>query len=130
MGREMGGKFRREGIYVYLCLIHVEVCQKTAKFCKAISFNKKKIFLIDTPKKKKKKNACVHVTQEAGEEPVRGRREALGFRKGAGARGAALPGHVPCGRPSPCVCTLPRCAEHGCAPLRSGLPRPGEEILL
>ena len=24
MGREMGGKFRREGIYVYLCLIHVE----------------------------------------------------------------------------------------------------------
>ena len=36
MGREMGGSFTREGIYVYLWLIHVEVWQKTAKFCKAI----------------------------------------------------------------------------------------------
>ena len=35
MGREMGGRFKREGIYVYLWLIHVEVGQKTAKFCKA-----------------------------------------------------------------------------------------------
>ena len=26
----------REGIYIYLWLIHVEVCQKTTKFCKAI----------------------------------------------------------------------------------------------
>ena len=25
MGREMGGRFKREGIYVYLRLIHVEV---------------------------------------------------------------------------------------------------------
>ena len=25
MGREMGGSFKREGIHVYLCLIHVEV---------------------------------------------------------------------------------------------------------
>ena len=25
MGRDMGGKFKREGIYVYLWLIHVEV---------------------------------------------------------------------------------------------------------
>ena len=25
MGREMGGSFKREGIYVYLWLIHVEV---------------------------------------------------------------------------------------------------------
>ena len=25
VGREMGGRFRREGIYVYLWLIHVEV---------------------------------------------------------------------------------------------------------
>ena len=27
---------KREGIYVYLWMIHVEVQQKTAKFCKAI----------------------------------------------------------------------------------------------
>ena len=32
MGREMGGRFRREGICVYLWLIHGEVWQKTAKF--------------------------------------------------------------------------------------------------
>ena len=25
MGREMGGSFKREGIYVYLWLIHIEV---------------------------------------------------------------------------------------------------------
>ena len=25
MGREMGGRFKREGMYVYLWLIHVEV---------------------------------------------------------------------------------------------------------
>ena len=25
MGREMGGRFKREGIYVYLWLIHIEV---------------------------------------------------------------------------------------------------------
>jgi len=28
MGREMGERFKREGIYVYLYLIHVEVGQK------------------------------------------------------------------------------------------------------
>ena len=35
MGQETGGRFKREGIYVYLWLIHVEVWQKT-KFCKAV----------------------------------------------------------------------------------------------
>ena len=38
MGQEMGGRFKREGIYVYLWLIHVEVRQKRTKFCKAIIF--------------------------------------------------------------------------------------------
>ena len=41
MRREMGGRFKREGIYVYLWLIHVEVWQKTTKFCKAIIFQLK-----------------------------------------------------------------------------------------
>ena len=31
-----GGRFKKEGIYVYLWLIHVEVWQKTTIFCKAI----------------------------------------------------------------------------------------------
>ena len=35
MGREMGRRFKSEGIYVYLWLIHVEVWQKT-KLCKAL----------------------------------------------------------------------------------------------
>ena len=36
VGRGMGGSFKRERMYVYLWLIHVEVWQKTAKFCKVI----------------------------------------------------------------------------------------------
>ena len=31
-----GREFKREGIYVYLWLIDVEVYQKTTEFCKAI----------------------------------------------------------------------------------------------
>ena len=41
MGQEIGGKFRREEMYVYLWLIHVEVWKKT-KFCKASILQKKK----------------------------------------------------------------------------------------
>ena len=36
MGRKVGGRFRRQGTHVYLWLIHVEIWQKTTKFCKAI----------------------------------------------------------------------------------------------
>ena len=36
MGREIGGSFKREGINVYLWLIHVEVRQKRVKFYKVI----------------------------------------------------------------------------------------------
>ena len=44
MGREIGGRFKREGIYIYiyLWLIHVEVWQKTTEFCKAIILQLKK----------------------------------------------------------------------------------------
>ena len=38
MGREMGGRVKREQIYVYLWLIHVE---KTTNSVKQLSFNKK-----------------------------------------------------------------------------------------
>ena len=33
---EVGGRLKMKGIYVYLWLIHVEVRQKTTKFCKEI----------------------------------------------------------------------------------------------
>jgi len=36
MGRKVGGRFRRERTHVYLWLIHVEIWQKTTKFCKAM----------------------------------------------------------------------------------------------
>ena len=49
MGKEMGGRFKREGTYVYLWLIHVDIWQKTTKFCKAIILQLKN-------KLKKKKN--------------------------------------------------------------------------
>ena len=39
MGREMGGRFKRKRIDVYLWLFHVEVWQKTTNFCKAIQFS-------------------------------------------------------------------------------------------
>ena len=42
MGREMGGVFRREGAWVSLWLIIVNVWQKTTKFCKAIILQLKK----------------------------------------------------------------------------------------
>jgi len=45
MGRQMGGIFKREGTYVYLWLIHIDIWQKTAKFCKAIILQLKKYFL-------------------------------------------------------------------------------------
>ena len=43
MGREIGGRFKREVIYIYLWLIHIEVWQKTTKFFKVIILQLKKI---------------------------------------------------------------------------------------
>ena len=39
MRKETGGEFQREGIYVYLWLIHVEVSQKTTNSLEQLSFN-------------------------------------------------------------------------------------------
>ena len=41
-GWEVGGRFKREGTYVYLWLIHVDVWQKPTQYCKAIIFQLKK----------------------------------------------------------------------------------------
>ena len=51
-GLGWGERFRREGIYIYLWLIHVEVRQKTTKFCKAMILQLKKLIKF----KKEKKN--------------------------------------------------------------------------
>ena len=36
MGREVAGRFKREGTYVNLWMIHVDVWQKPTQYCKAI----------------------------------------------------------------------------------------------
>ena len=43
----MGGKFTKEGTYVYLWLIHVDVWQMPTQCCKAVifQFGKKKILV-------------------------------------------------------------------------------------
>ena len=40
----MGGTFKRVGIYVHLWLIHVDIWQKTTKFCEAIILQLKNKF--------------------------------------------------------------------------------------
>ena len=47
-GREVGGRLKREGTYVYLGLIHVDVWQKSNRYCKAI-INQFKIKKTDYP---------------------------------------------------------------------------------
>ena len=58
----MGERFKRECIYVYLWLIHVEVWQKITKFCKTIilllKINKLKKCLTD-----KKNPKAFHITK-------------------------------------------------------------------
>ena len=41
MGQEMGERFKREGVYVYVWLIHVEFDGKQQNSVKQLSFNKK-----------------------------------------------------------------------------------------
>ena len=33
MEREVGGRFKKEGTYVHLCLVHVDVWQKPSQWC-------------------------------------------------------------------------------------------------
>ena len=52
MGWEMGGRFKRKGIYVYLWLIHIEVWQKTIKFYKETILQKISLKMVFKGKKK------------------------------------------------------------------------------
>ena len=42
MGWKEGGRFKKEGTYVYLWLIHVDVWQKPTQYCKVIILQLKK----------------------------------------------------------------------------------------
>ena len=46
MEREMEGRFKREGTYVYLWLIHADVWPKAVQYCKAIILQLTSINLI------------------------------------------------------------------------------------
>ena len=60
--RIQGGRFKREGIYVYLWLIHVELWQKTEKFCKAI--------ILQLKKKKNTKKLNIQKTKIMASSPL------------------------------------------------------------
>ena len=56
MGREMGGRFKRAGIFVYLWVIHVRFGRKQQNSVKQLSFNKK---ISNFKKKKRRRKNCV-----------------------------------------------------------------------
>ena len=73
MWRKMWGRLKREGLYVYLWLIHVEVWQRITKVCKAIILQLKNKF--ENLKKEKKKQRHyfankVHIIVKAMNFPV------------------------------------------------------------
>jgi len=45
MGRKVGERFKKEGTYVHLWLIHVDVLQKPTQFCKEIILQLKRLKL-------------------------------------------------------------------------------------
>ena len=59
----MGGRLKREGTYVYLWLIHVDVWQKPTQNCKAVILQLKIKKLL---KKTKKKKAAMSVVLYCG----------------------------------------------------------------
>ena len=61
VGREMGGRFKREGTYAHLWLIHADVWQKTTEFCTAIILQLKK--QINLKKKKNRGVGCHFLLQ-------------------------------------------------------------------
>ena len=56
MGREVGGRFKRERTHVYLWLIRVDVWQNPTQYCKAIILQLKIKKRIKVKKKKEKKS--------------------------------------------------------------------------
>ena len=59
MGWEVGEKFKKEGTYVYLWLIHVDIWQKATQHCKIILQLKINKFF---KRRKKELSASVSVT--------------------------------------------------------------------
>ena len=68
MGWEVGGGFRKEGRYVYLWLIHVDVWQKPTQHCNAIILQIKMNIFFKVPLKLTEKIYLgINLTKEAKE---------------------------------------------------------------
>ena len=68
MGWEVGGGFRKEGIYAYLWLIHVDVWQKPIQHCNAIILQIKMNIFFKVPLKLTEKIYLgINLTKEAKE---------------------------------------------------------------
>ena len=63
-GEEMGGKFKKEGTYVYLWLIHDDVWHKPTQYCKAIILQLKITIL----KKMLESPVCYHLPHPTEKE--------------------------------------------------------------
>ena len=51
MGWDVGGSFKREGTYIYLWLIHVDISQKLIQCCRTIIFQLKTNIFIERKRK-------------------------------------------------------------------------------
>ena len=68
MERWMGGRFKREGTYAYLWLIHVDVWQKPTQHCNAIILQIKMNIFFKVPLKLTEKIYLgINLTKEAKE---------------------------------------------------------------
>ena len=79
MRGEVGGKFKREGTYVYLRLIHVDVWQKSTQYCKAIVLQLKINKYL-----RKKKEIHVSGTHVQQSKTLHFQRRGSGFKPWAG----------------------------------------------
>ena len=78
----MGGRVKREGTYAYLWLIHVDIWQKPAQYCKAIilqfkKFTLKKLKEINPKHKQIKDNSLEALGKESSSIDKTGEREGL-----------------------------------------------------
>ena len=71
-GWEVGQRFKKEGTYVHLCLIHVDVWQKSIQHCKAIILQlkinlKKRVHKVEGGEvKKRQEEGCKLCRTERG----------------------------------------------------------------
>ena len=79
MGREVGGRFKREGTYVCLWLIHADIWQRPTQYCKAIILQLKINLKIKTVNKSNHTHTHTHIPGTAGQGKHKGAFFLVGF---------------------------------------------------